>query len=121
MARLAEIQRKRILPFLSSTTPSETLRETSRQVSRHGIRGVPPMFGVKIDMTWLATQVVLGPVESGLRGHEEGVRGVDDGVKNASLPLRKRGRTSMSVCAIFNVFIVIDNQNHSDDHNRKNR
>ena len=51
MARLAEIQEKLILPFLSSTTPSETLRETSRLVSRHGIRGVPSTFRVKMDMT----------------------------------------------------------------------
>ena len=104
MARLAENQRKRLLPFLSSTTPSETLREISRHVSRHGIRGVPSMDRVKTDTTWSATHVGLRPVESGLEGHEEGVIGVDDGVENASLPLRKWGRMTMSECAAFSSF-----------------
>ena len=117
MARLAEIQEKRILRILESTTRSETHRETSRQVSRHGIRGVPSMFRVKIDMTWSATQVGLRPVESGLGGHEEGVRGVDDGVKNASLPLRKRVRTTMSECATFSDFRGVDNEILSESRN----
>ena len=101
MTRLAEIQKKRILPLLSSTTPSETLREISRHVSRHGIRGVPSMFMVNIDMTWSATQVGLTPVKSGLGGHEEGVREVDEGVQNASPPSWKRMRTVMSECTTF--------------------
>ena len=109
MARLAEIQRKRIIPFLSSTRLSETLRESSRQVSRHGIRGVPSMFGVKTDMTWSATQVGLRRVESGLGGHDDGVRGVDDGVKNTSPPLRKRARTTRSECAAFSHFMGLAN------------
>ena len=62
------------------------------------------MFGVKSDMTWSATQVVLGPVESGLGGHEEGVRGDDEGVENASLPLWKRVRTMRSEYAAFSDF-----------------
>ena len=60
---------------------------TSRQGSRHGIRGVPSLFRVKIETTWPATQVGLRRVESGLGGHEEGVGGVDEGVEKTSLPL----------------------------------
>ena len=101
MARLAEIQKKHIHPFLSATTRSETLRETSRHVSGHGIGGVPPTFRVKIDTTWSATQVGLRPVKSGLGSHEEGVIGVDDGVENASPPLWKRVRITLSECAAF--------------------
>ena len=113
MARLAENQRKRLLPFLSSTTPSETLREISRHVSRHGIRGVPSMVRVKTDTTWSATHVGLRPVESGLEGHEEGVIGVDDGVENASLLLWKRGRTVQSDHAAFSDFTGVDDENCS--------
>ena len=109
MARLAENQRKRLLPFLLSPTPSETLREISRHVSRHGIRGVPSMVRVKTDTTWSATQVGLRPVESGLGGHEEGVRGVDDGVANASSPMWKRERTTTSECPTFSDFTWVAN------------
>ena len=113
MARLAEIQKKHLLPFLESTTPSETLRETSRHVSRHGFPGVPLAHRVEIDMTWSATQVWLRPVESGLGGHEEGVIGVDGGVKNSSLPLRKRGRMSGSECPTFSGFTGVENDHVS--------
>ena len=64
-------------------------------------------------MTWPATQVSPRPVEAGLGGHEEGVFGVDDGVENAWLPLLKRGRTALSVCAAFSDFIDVENQNES--------
>ena len=64
-------------------------------------------------MTWPATQVSPRPVEAGLGGHEEGVFGVDDGVENASLPLLKRERMALSVCAAFSDFIGLENQNES--------
>ena len=67
------------------------------------------------------TQVGPRPVKAGLRDHEEGVSGVDGGVENTSLPLRKRGRMTTSVCATFSDFIVVENQNDSDNHNRKKR
>ena len=44
---------------------------------------------------------MLRRVESGLGGHDEGVFGVYERVENASLPLRKRGRTALSICAPF--------------------
>ena len=75
------------------------------------------MFGVKIDMTWSATQVGLRPVESGLGGHEDGVRGVDDGVENTSPPLRKRVRMTMSECATFSDFRGVDNEILSESRN----
>ena len=109
MARLAEIQTKHLPHVLESTTPSETLPETSRRVSRHGIRGVPSMFRVKTDTTWSATQVGLRRVESGLGGHEEGVGGVDDGVANASPPMWKRVRTTTSECPTFSDFTWVAN------------
>ena len=65
-------------------------------------------------MTWPATQVSPRPVESCLGGHEEGVFGVDDGVDNASLPLLKRERTVLSVCAAFSDFISVEKQNDSE-------
>ena len=110
MARLAENKRKRLLPFLSSPTPSETLQETSRQVLQHGIRGVPSMLRVKTDTTWPATQVGLRRVKSDLGGHEEGVIGVDDGVEKASLPLWKQARTAVSECAAFRGITGVANE-----------
>ena len=68
-------------------------------------------------MTWSATQICPRRVESGLGGHEEGVSGVDEGVDNASLPLRKRGRSAMSVGATFSDFIGVENQNDSENRN----
>ena len=41
--------------------------------------GVPSLFRVKIETTWSATQVGLGPVESGLGGHDDGVSGLTRG------------------------------------------
>ena len=87
MARLAEIQIKLLPHILDSRKPSETLRETSRHVSRHGFPGVPLAHRVEIDMTWSATQVGLGPVESGLGGHDDRGFWVDEGVEKTSLPL----------------------------------
>ena len=48
------------------------------------------------DTTRPATQVGLRTVEAGLGGHDDGVLGVDEGVENASLPLSKRRRLTMS-------------------------
>ena len=67
------------------------------------------MVGVKIDMTWSATQVGLGRVELDLGGHEEGVIGVDDGVEKASPLLWKWGRMALSECATFSDFIGVEN------------
>ena len=60
-------------------------------------------------MTLPATQVGVRRVKAGLGGHEAGVIGVDDGVDNTSLPLLKRGRTALSVCATSSVFMGIEN------------
>ena len=60
---------------------------TSRQGSRHGVRGGTDDTQAKNQPTWPATEVGLRPIESGLGGHEDGVNGVDAGVENASLPL----------------------------------
>ena len=76
-------------------------------------------FSNKKDTTWSAPQVCPRPVESGLGGHEEGVLAVDDGVEDASLPLRKRGRTTKSVCATFSDFIGVENQNDSENQNTR--
>ena len=61
------------------------------------------------ETTLPATQVCVGTVESGLGGNEAGVFGDDEGVENTSLPLRKRGRMTLSVCATFSHFVGIGN------------
>ena len=60
-------------------------------------------------------------VKAGLGGHEAGVLGDDDGVKNASLPLRKRGRTTLLVCATFSGFAGVENQNDGENENGQNK
>ena len=117
MARLAEMQTKHLPHVLESTTPSETLPETSRRGSRHGIGGVPSTFGVKNGITWSATQVRLRRVKAGLGGHEEGVGGVDDGVANASPPMWKRVRTTTSECPTFSDFTGVANDVANENRN----
>ena len=68
------------------------------------------MFSDEKRHEWLATQVLRRPVKAGLGGHDDGVWGVDEGVENTPLPLRKRGRLALSVCAIFSEFPGIDHE-----------
>ena len=60
---------------------------------------------------------MLRRVESGLGGHEEGVFRVEEWVKNASLPLRKRGRTAITVYAPFSDFEGASNEGSIDNEN----
>ena len=73
------------------------------------------------DTTWSATQVGLRRVGSGLGGHDEGVFGVDNWVEDATLPLRKRGRTARSDVPAFSDLRGVENEVCSEKQNRKKR
>ena len=73
------------------------------------------------DTTWPATQVDPRRVESGLGGHEAGVFGVEKGVENASLPLLKRERMALSLCATFSDLKGVCNQGYIRNQNSKIR
>ena len=93
---------------------------TSRRVPWHDVQLANWVFEVKNHTTRPATQVGRRPAKGGLGGHEAGVSGVDEGAENASLPLRKRGRTTISVCATFSDFCGANHENCSEKRNRKN-
>ena len=100
---------------------SETLRRTSRQVSRQGVWWVLSMFRVEKDTTRCATQVCLRRVESGLGGHDDGVCGVDEELGNTSLSSRKLGGMVRSDGPAFSGFTGASNESCSEKQNHKKR